>query len=221
MSEPLSAPTATNTFERIKRTNAEGNEFWSARNLARVLEYSEYRHFLPVIEKAKEACLKSNHRVEDHFEQILEMVGIGSGAQRGIEDWKFSRYASYLVIQNARSKQTVGGIGTKLFRRADATPGNGRRCDSGVFLRSQNTTSSLHGGRRYRPFAFTEHGALMAANVLNSPYAITMSVYLIRAFVKVRETLAANVVILKRLAEIDKTLLTHDAALLMASFGLP
>jgi hypothetical protein len=53
----------------------------------------------------------------------------------------------------------------------------------------------------------------MAANVLNSPHAITMSVYLIRAFVKVRETLAANVVILQRVAEIDKTLLTHDAAL--------
>jgi DNA-damage-inducible protein D len=59
------------------------NEFWSARDLARVLEYSEFRHFLPVIEKAREACLKSNHRVEDHFEQVLEMVGIGSGAQRG------------------------------------------------------------------------------------------------------------------------------------------
>jgi hypothetical protein len=61
--------------------------------------------------------------------------------------------------------------------------------------------------------AFTEHGALMAANILNSPHAITMSVYLIRAFVKARETLAANVAILKRLAEIDKTLLTHDTAL--------
>jgi DNA-damage-inducible protein D len=115
MSEPLSAPTATNTFERIKRTNAEGNEFWSARNLARVLEYSEYRHFLPVIEKAKEACLKSNHRVEDHFEQILEMVGIGSGAQRGIEDWKFSRYASYLVIQNADPSKPLVALGQSYF----------------------------------------------------------------------------------------------------------
>ena len=86
MSDPMPVPAASNTFERIRRVSAEGNESWSARDLARVLEYSEFRHFLPVIEKAREACLKSHHRLEDHFEQILEMVGIGSGAQRGIED---------------------------------------------------------------------------------------------------------------------------------------
>lgn len=67
--------------------------------------------------------------------------------------------------------------------------------------------------RKYRPYAFTEHGALMAANILNSPRAVAMSVYVIRAFVKMREDLAANAAILKRLAEIDKTLLLHDTAL--------
>jgi len=61
--------------------------------------------------------------------------------------------------------------------------------------------------------AFTEHGALMAANLLNSPRAVAMSVYVIRAFVRIREDLAANPAILKRLAEIDKTLLLHDTAL--------
>jgi hypothetical protein len=61
--------------------------------------------------------------------------------------------------------------------------------------------------------AFTEHGALMAASILNSPRAVAMSVYVIRAFVKMREALAANAAILKRLAEIDKTLLLHDGAL--------
>jgi hypothetical protein len=80
-------------------------------------------------------------------------------------------------------------------------------------LRSQNATSRSHGGRRYLPVCFSEHGALMAANILNSPRAVAMSVYVIRAFVKLREHLAANAVILKRLAEIDKTLLLHDAAL--------
>jgi hypothetical protein len=69
------------------------------------------------------------------------------------------------------------------------------------------------GGRRTLPFAFTEHGALMAAIVLNSPRAVAMTVYIIRAFVKMREGLAANAAILRRLAEIDKTLLIHDAAL--------
>jgi len=81
-------------------------------------------------------------------------------------------------------------------------------------LKSQIATSSFaHGGRRKLPIAFTEHGALMAANILNSPRAVAMSVYVIRAFVKMREDLAANAAILKRLADIDKTLLLHDTAL--------
>ena len=69
------------------------------------------------------------------------------------------------------------------------------------------------GGRRTRPFAFTEHGALQAANILNSAKAQAMSVYVIRAFVRMREELSANQSVAKRLAEIDNTLMTHDAAL--------
>jgi hypothetical protein len=69
------------------------------------------------------------------------------------------------------------------------------------------------GGRRYLPWAFTEHGALMAANVLRSERAVQMSVFLVRAFVRLREQVAANTAIIKRLAEIDKTLLQHDTAL--------
>ncbi len=78
--------------------------------------------------------------------------------------------------------------------------------------RSQIVTGS-HGGRRKLPHAFTEHGAIMAASILNSPEAVAMSVFVVRAFVQMRERLAANVEILKRLAEIDKTLLEHDQAL--------
>lgn len=70
-----------------------------------------------------------------------------------------------------------------------------------------------HGGRRYRPWVFTEHGALMAANILRSEKAARMSVFVVRAFVRLREQIAANTAILKRLAEIDKTLLEHDSAL--------
>jgi hypothetical protein len=66
---------------------------------------------------------------------------------------------------------------------------------------------------KYPPYAFTEHGAIMAANVLNSPEAVAMSVYVVRAFVQMRERLVANAAILKRLAEIDKTLLQHDETL--------
>jgi hypothetical protein len=93
-------------------------------------------------------------------------------------------------------------------------------------LRSQFVTSSsedkVHqqlivsdrgGGRRYLPYVFTEHGAIMAAMLLRSERAIHMSVFVIRAFVQMREALAANSTIFKRLAEIDKTLIEHDGAL--------
>jgi hypothetical protein len=78
--------------------------------------------------------------------------------------------------------------------------------------RPQIVTGS-HGGRRKLPFAFTEHGAIMAATVLNSSEAVAMSVFVVRAFMRMREQLAANAAILKRLAEIDKTLLEHDSGL--------
>ena len=75
------------------------------------------------------------------------------------------------------------------------------------------TSSSRRRGATYRPWAFTEHGALMAANILHSEQAVEMSVFVIRAFVRIREQLVANAAILKRLAEIDKSLLEHDAGL--------
>jgi len=77
---------------------------------------------------------------------------------------------------------------------------------------SQFATSS-HGGRRKLPHAFTEHGAIMAATVLNSPEAVAMSVFVVRAFMQMREHLVANVAVLKRMAEIDNTLLKHDSEL--------
>lgn len=70
-----------------------------------------------------------------------------------------------------------------------------------------------HRGAAYRPTAFTEHGAIMAATVLNSAEAVSMSVYVVRAFIQMREQITANIGILKRLAEIDKTLLKHDKSL--------
>lgn len=79
-------------------------------------------------------------------------------------------------------------------------------------IRSQNATASKR-NVRYRPWVFTEHGALQAANILNSGSAIHISVFVIRAFVKMREHLATNAAILKRLAEIDNGLLVHDSAL--------
>jgi hypothetical protein len=80
-------------------------------------------------------------------------------------------------------------------------------------MSSQIAMTSRKRARRYVPWAFTEHGALMAANVLRSPRATEMAIYVVRAFVKQREALASNAIILKRLAEIDKTLLEHDSGL--------
>ena len=91
MSDQLPAPAASNTFECIKRLDPQGHEWWSARDLARELEYLNFRNFQPVIEKAKEACAKSGHAVADHFAEMRNMVGIGSGAQRELEDWALSR----------------------------------------------------------------------------------------------------------------------------------
>ena len=87
--------------------------------------------------------------------------------------------------------------------------------DDDMWSQSVTTSSTeRRGGRRYTPWAFTEHGAVMAANVLRSPKAVEMSVYVVRAFIKQREVLATNATILKRLAEIDKSLLEHNSALL-------
>ena len=81
-------------------------------------------------------------------------------------------------------------------------------------LISQNAiSSSRHGGARKPPWVFNEHGALMASNVLRSSRATEMAIYIVRAFVKQREAIASDVAILKRLTEVDRTLLEHDSAL--------
>ncbi len=103
------------TFEGIRRFDVEGQEHWLARQLAKVLEYSEYRHFQPVIERAKEACRNSGHPVEDHFEDILDMVDIGSGAKRQIADVRLSRYACYLIVQNGDPSKPVIANGQTYF----------------------------------------------------------------------------------------------------------
>ena len=103
------------TFEGIRHVDADGNEFWLARPLAKVLDYSEYRHFLPVIERAREACRKSSQAEENHFEDALEMVDIGSGARGELPDIRLSRYACYLVVQNGDPGKPVIANGQTYF----------------------------------------------------------------------------------------------------------
>jgi DNA-damage-inducible protein D len=73
------------SFERIRRINGAGAEYWSSRDFSTVLGYTDYRNFEQVVSKAKLACFNSGQRVEDHFVDITEMVGIGSGAERPLQ----------------------------------------------------------------------------------------------------------------------------------------
>ena len=102
-------------FERIKRTSETGAEFWSSREFAEVLQYSDYRNFEAVVEKAKLACLNSGHRIEDHFVDVTEMVRIGSGAERPVKTVFMSRYACYLAVQNADPKKQIVALGQTSF----------------------------------------------------------------------------------------------------------
>jgi ORF6N domain-containing protein len=80
-------------------------------------------------------------------------------------------------------------------------------------LRSQNAISRQHGGRRYLPYAFTEHGAIMAASVLNSGRAVEMSIFVVRAFVRLRELLTTNRELAAKIDELDRRLDRHDSAI--------
>ena len=103
------------TFESIRHFDEDGGEFWLARQLAVVLDYSQYRHFLPVIERAKEACRHSGQLLENHIEDALTMVDIGSGARRELSDVRLSRYACYLIVQNGDPSKPVIANGQTYF----------------------------------------------------------------------------------------------------------
>lgn len=92
-------------FEEAGQVDDDGVEFWLARDLQRLLGYSDYRNFLEIVAKAKQACTNSGQRVENHFVDVTEMVEIGSGAARQIENIKLTRYAGYLVAQNGDSRK--------------------------------------------------------------------------------------------------------------------
>jgi DNA-damage-inducible protein D len=102
-------------FERIKRTNDSGIEFWSSREFAAVLDYGDYRNFEAVVEKARLACFNSGNRIEDHFVDVTDMIGIGKGGQRPVKIVLLSRYACYLAIQNADPRKAIVAQGQTYF----------------------------------------------------------------------------------------------------------
>jgi len=102
------------TFEDLKQTE-DGAEFWYARELQTVLDYSTWAKFEQVIKKAMTACKKSGQPVSDHFSQVVKMVEIGSGALRKTRDYKLSRYACYLIVQNGDPSKPVIANGQTYF----------------------------------------------------------------------------------------------------------
>lgn len=102
-------------FEKYRHENEYGEDYWYARDLQKILEYHQWRNFERVILKAKHACEGSNQEVLDHFADVSKMVELGSGAVRKIKDIKLSRYACYLIVQNADPKKEVVALGQTYF----------------------------------------------------------------------------------------------------------
>ena len=102
------------SFETIRR-EADGEEYWLARQLAPVLDYHDYRNFVAVIERAKVACANAGFGTADHFGDVTTMVDIGSGARRELSDVRLSRYACYLIVQNGDPSKPVIAQGQTYF----------------------------------------------------------------------------------------------------------
>ena len=102
-------------FESIKHVDDDGNEYWYARELQKVLEYKRWDKFYNVIESAQVACSISNNNVLDHFSQVGKMIHLGKGGQRKISDYKLSRYACYLIAQNGDSRKKVIALAQTYF----------------------------------------------------------------------------------------------------------
>ena len=102
-------------FESIKHVDEDGNEYWYARELQKVLEYKRWDKFYNVIESAQVACSISNNNVLYHFSQVGKMIYLGKGGQRKISDYKLSRYACYLIAQNGDSRKKVIALAQTYF----------------------------------------------------------------------------------------------------------
>ena len=105
----------TSPFEAIRKEAEDGSEYWNARELAKILGYTQYNKFTNAITKAEEACKNSGQAVSDHFTHVSEMVTIGSGAKRKFDTAFLSRYACYLIVQNADPSKPIVALGQTYF----------------------------------------------------------------------------------------------------------
>ena len=103
------------SFEDIKHIDENGGEYWYARELMEVLDYTKWQNFIKIINKAIASCQNSNITVLDHFTDVSKMVQIGSTAEREQQDYKLSRYACYLIAQNGDSRKRVIALAQTYF----------------------------------------------------------------------------------------------------------
>ena len=103
-------------FEETKQLNDQGKEFWSARDLSRILNYSEYRNFLPLIEKAKIVCNNEGKCKENHFVEVHEMVTIGSSAHRRVKSYALTSYACYQLMKLLDPQKSLATVGKIYFK---------------------------------------------------------------------------------------------------------
>jgi DNA-damage-inducible protein D len=113
--DPIPQPSQGTVFDRLRRVGPDGLELWSARELAKALGYADYRNFQVVTANAIKACKNSGYKVADHFVDVTDMVDIGSGAKRQIDDVALSRYACYLIVQNADPAKPIVAVGQTYF----------------------------------------------------------------------------------------------------------
>ena len=102
-------------FENVRHVDENGNEYWYARELMPLLEYSKWENFHKVIKRAMIACETSNNKVSDHFPELRKMVDIGSKTKRETIDYCLSRYACYLIVQNANPRKKSVALGQTYF----------------------------------------------------------------------------------------------------------
>ena len=104
-----------NIFEDIKHIDEYGNEYWFARDLQKVLEYKDWRNFLKVLDKAKEACCNSRFNVDEQLVEVNKLSKRNNNAIVNIQDYKLSRYICYLIVQNADPSKEVVALGQTYF----------------------------------------------------------------------------------------------------------
>ena len=102
-------------FENIKRIDDYGNEYWCARELSKVLEYKDWRNFLKVLNKAKDACKNSGFNTDEQLVEVNKLSKRNNNATANIKDYKLSRYICYLIVQNADPSKAVVALGQTYF----------------------------------------------------------------------------------------------------------